>query len=773
MPAVEKAFQSIHAAAVKAERAQQIEADKTTKAVKKSVDERVKMQIAAMRKADAMQRQAWAAGEREAARSAKAQEQIAARSEKARLKAIKDRIAAAKNAEKELDSWQKGAARQQEQEAARAEKARLRSVHDRISRTKQAEKDLDAWQRTQQRQRAQEERANRPPRTSAVPGGRNGNPALGRVVERVTGATFRGVGAGLNRAGNIATGLATTAGQLGGGFSVADSVMAEKNMRKQAAVLSASTILAGDDPQHGRKFSTDEVLSKAKAIGISQGIDPSEVMAGFDEIKKLSGNLEKSMQIAPSVAKIATATGADFSDTSKLAGNILAANPNLNAEQVESQLRLFTKQGVVGGVEVADFARYGSRITAGASYYGGDKEKNEATLGAMAQMSRQYGSAGGAAEAMLGSLRFSTDVAKKASVLKDNGIDVSDGKGTIRDAQSIILDMLTKSGGDVTKLSKMGLGDRGVKPLEGAAAIYRNAGKGQAGLDAVKKEFAKYTTGVSKDEIDQANKRVLAEQQVEIEMQKLRIAMGEQLLPEFIKLIPTLKELLPAFVNMAKVGIPAMADLMKTVADFVSANKGIIESLAAHPVGSLVAYELTKSFAAAGLPALLRGLLSGAFNGGGTPVPGGGGGGANGTSRAAGLLLAGTAMNETGSAVATGTLAADDMAAKVRAYARGDKDRGVSPEQAAMAIQAARGRVDSASSLGQAKNIITGGLGISDTDDKAYKQYKADQALVNSEELKKAITEAAAAGVREGVAAGMKNNSGAQGAGRSETIANR
>jgi hypothetical protein len=113
------------------------------------------------------------------------------------------------------------------------------------------------------------------------------------------------------------------------------------------------------------------------------------------------------------------------------------------------------------------------------------------------------------------------------------------------------------------------------------------------------------------------------------------------------------------------------------------------------------------------------------------------------------------------------------MAAKVRAYARGDKERGVSPEQAALAIQAARGRVDSSSALGQAKNIITGGLGISDTDDKAYKQYKADQALVDSKELQKAIAEAAAAGVREGVASGMKNNSGAQGAGRSETIGNR
>lgn len=793
MPQVQQAFQSIHAAAVKAERAQQVEAEKTTRAVKKAADERVKNQIAAYKAVDRYERQARSFGEREGQRYERERIKSEERVAKGKIAAMKfaDKLEAQaraaglraaeqdekrRRAIRERSATMAGqlAARQAREEAAaakHAERERYQAVRDRIDRTKQAEKDLDAWQRSEQRNAAKA--ADKVPSKIA---GRN-NSALGRVIETAVGTTVRGVGAGLNRAGNIAMGLADTAGQLGGGFSIADAVMGEKNLRKQAAVLSASTILshAGPGSEHGRAFTTDEILAKAKGVGIEQGIDPSEVLAGYDKIKKLTGNLEKATQIMPAVAKISTATGADLATTSDLAANILAADPKISNEEWEKQLRIFTKQGIVGGVEVGDFAKYGSRITASAARYGGTVESNEVTLGAMAQMARQYGGATTPAEAMLGSQRFGDDVVKHAKDLEGNGIKVSDGKGRIRDAQSIILDMLSKTNGDVLKLGGLGMGARGVRPLEGAAAIYRNAGGGEKGLTAVKQEFAKYSSGSSKEEIEAANKRVLAESAFEKTLLELKIAAGEQLLPAFKDMLPALKELIPALVDAAKVGIPAFTELMKTVADFITAHKSSIESLAAHPIGTLIGYELTKSFAAAGLPALLRGLFAGAFGNTNIPGAGGGGGGsaANAASRAAGLVLAGTSMNETGSAVAAGTLAADDLAAKVRAYGSGNKERGISPEQAALQIQAAKGRLDQSSMFGQAKNIITGGLGISDTDDKAYKQYKADQALVDSKDLQRAISEAAAAGVREGVANGLKNNSGANGAGRSEPIINR
>lgn len=769
VPQVQQAFKSIQDAAIRAERAQVVEVEKGERAKATSTEKWAKYREKLLDKSATMAGRFYAKQAREEAAAAK-------RASRATISESEKTTAAIKKGEHD----------------------RARAVRDRVNETKQAEKDLDAWQRRASQQRRQEAReearvareARRVAEKEERESRRVGS-VRGRAAEAVLGAGARGVIAGLQRSGGIAQGLATTAAQLGGGFSIADSVGGEQRMRQQAATLSASTILsragtAGAEENAGKAMSTDEVLSKAKAIGISQGINPEEVLAGFDEIKKLAGNLSKATEVMPAVAKLATATGSDLSVTSRLAGNIIGANPNISSDDLDKQMRIFTHQGAVGGVEIEDFARYGSRITAGATKYGGNRETNEVTLGAMAQMSRQYGGAASPAEAALGAQRFGEDVIKHADDLKGMGITVSDGKGNLKDAQAIILEMLAKTGGDVTKVSHLNLGARGSRPLEGAAAIYKDAGGGESGLEAVKKEFKKYGTGVSKEEVDAANRRVLAERKVEMSMQALRIAAGEQLLPEFIKIIPTLKELIPAFVEVAKVGIPAFSQLMKTVADFVEKNKGLVADLAAHPVGTLIAFELTKSFAAAGLPALIRALFSGAFGGG---VGGGGGSAAFALGKAAPALArngAAAAMVATAGALggsvwggmtayADASMEAEDVAAKVRAWGQGDRSRGIDPAAAANAIEAAKGR------LSQTSGLEKLGLGIggafSDEYEQRYQQNKKDQALVDAEDLRKAITEAAAAGVREGVASGMSsmpgNNSGPNGAGRSKSIIER
>lgn len=483
-------------------------------------------------------------------------------------------------------------AAQRAREEARADREMLRSAEraaqEKLRIQRQVDREFSAMQKRQQAERdriiredeRREERAAqnraRIRERSATMAGRY-SAAQGAAEARSRETFYRGIGAGVSRGftngvSAVAGGVSKVGGmfaQLGSGFSIADAVMSEKNLRKQAAVLSANTIMSGAgkpgaDPSIGGAMSTDQVLARAKAIGIEQNMDPSEVMKGFDAVKKLTGNLEKATQITGGLAKMATATGTDMADMSGLAANVLAVNPNISNEELMKQMRIFTRQGIVGGVEVGDFAKYGSRITGAAANFGVDKSKgvtketNEATLSAMAQMARQYGTASTPAEAAMGSLRFATDLGKSANKLKSQGIDVTDGKGNLRDAQGIILDMLKKTNGDVTKLGSMGLGERGVKPLEGAANIYKSAGGGEAGLEAVRKEFQKYTTGVTEDEIDAANKRVLAESQAEIEILKLRTAVGEQLLPELMKLVPVLRDALPtvqrlltAFVNMA------------------------------------------------------------------------------------------------------------------------------------------------------------------------------------------------------------------------------
>ncbi len=532
-----------------------------------------------------------------AEREAKEKVRLMARGD-AEVKRIQDREV--RNAER--------AANQRLAAEARVERAMVReaekSANERIRISRQVDREYASMQRRREMENRRivregarlEERTHRE-QTQKLQREERQRQATKETFSR---AAFGGVAKGVS---TIGRGVAATAGmvaQLGGGFSVADSVQGEANLRKKAAQLSASTILSGAgtkgaDASLGKAMGTQEILGRAKAIGIQQNIEPEKILDAIDEIKKLTGNVEKATNVVGSVAKLSTATGGDVKEMSGLAANILAANPNISDKDLNSQMRIFGKQGIVGGVEVADMAKYGSRLTAGASMYGGSKEKNEATLGAMSQMARQYGSAGTAAEATLGSLRFSTDVAKHADKLKAGGIDVSDHKGNLRDAQSIMLDMLKKTKGDVTKLSHLGLGDRGVKPLEGVANIYKNAGGGDKGLEAVKAEFAKYTTGITEDEVDAANKRILAEQGAEIEIKKLKLMVGEQLLPELAKLIPVLREAMPT--------IQAMMQSFVRLVEWAGSNPF-------SAMGAVLAASVAKEVAGAGLKTILEKSLA-------------------------------------------------------------------------------------------------------------------------------------------------------------------
>lgn len=814
MPQVQQAFKSIQDAAIKSEKAQVVAAEKAGKekeaADSKWAKKRAQIQTNAAAYAGKLARKEVEDAKKAAEDKAKAEKKAAEDKAKADKKAVEDARKERKKAveqqkkdEKELSKSQERLRKEQEQKRKQESDQHRR----RIEETKAAEKQLTDWQKKQLAERTTAEKNAARERTKAEKEAdrerrrsekaqQSQRRAFGRFLESAVGAGARGVMNGMQRSGQIAMGLATTATQLGGGFSIADSVMREQNLRKEAATISARTLLSGAGPgsEHGSAVSTEQVLSKAKAVGIAQNIDPSEVLAGVDAIAKLTGNVDRALQMIPDVAKIATATGADLSTMSGLAGNIFSANTSISNEDLQKQLRIFTKQSVVGGVEIEDFARHGSRITAAASMYGGNKEKNEATMGALAQISRQFGSASSASEATLGAQRFSTDVAKKSKTLKDTyKIDVTDGKGNLRDAESIILDMVKATNGDVTKLYGL-VGDRGVRPLEGAANIFKNHGGGEKGLEAVKKEFAKYNTGVTKGEIDAANKRVLEEQKFEQSMRELRIAAGEQLLPVFKQMLPELQKLIPAFVDLAKIGIPAFTKLMQTAADLAGKFDWLLKDMAAHPVGTLIAFELTKSFASAGLPALLRGLVSEAFSNlklpvpTPTPTPGtpplppgvvGPGAGALGLA-GLGMLLQGAELYSVGKGAADAMSEGEKRAVEVLQ---------MTPDKAAAEIERAKANTTTAKMAGawldrgtrvamtalgpvgaaisHGNDALSEAAGVKSTNEMS-KSSIADKEMLDALQRIARATETAAA-----AAGKTPNNSGPNGAARTTSIANR
>ncbi|MBS2017193.1 MAG: phage tail tape measure protein [Deltaproteobacteria bacterium] len=420
-------------------------------------------------------------------------------------------------------------------------------------------------------------------------------------------------GAGRNAVNTLVRGgtsLVNGALNVAGGFSIQDSMQREISLRGAAAQMAASSSLAG-----GAKISGSQILSRARVVGNEAGFDPSQVMEGIGKFKDLTGDLGRAMEFAPELAKLANATGGDIGELGQLAGNIVMSNDKISNADLRRQLAVFSRQGQVGGVEIADMAKYGARLTAGAGLFGGDRMENLSAMGAIAQVARQHGGAASPAEAAMAAQRFATDVQKHSGDLEAQGIKVSDGKGGMRNVKDIMGDMLERSGGDVTKLTKFGLGERGIRALTGFSEIYREAGGGKAGKAAVMAEWKKYTGGVSDQAMDAAAKERVAEvdKQVLIAMNQLRDAVGTQLVPEFIRLVPVLRDAMPAIQEVIK-GFAKLAE-------WAAANP-IKASLLG--LGAMITKEVVAQIVAAKIGETIKSLIA---NGG---VPGGGAGGTGG-----------------------------------------------------------------------------------------------------------------------------------------------
>lgn len=376
---------------------------------------------------------------------------------------------------------------------------------------------------------------------------------------RFANAIVGGGAAGFSKAAGLGASAARFAAgtllSLGGGFSIEQSLGNELANKEAAAKLVAGTdqTKLTDD----QKIKKGTVLDRAKASATYLGEDTSEILEGISKFKDLTGNLGQAMDLSQGVGKISTAMGGDFSELMSVAGNLKAGDTEntMNNGQVLDVLKVLSAQGQKGAVEIKDFARYGSRIMAGASLNGGNESSqgrahNVATMGAFAQIARQSGGAASAAEATLAAQRFNTDIAKKAGEIKENlGIDVSDGKGNLRDSGAILREMLVKTGGDVTKFGQTGLGERSVRVLTGAANVYKQAGGGKEGMEAFDKWMKGMVDSLPNDEqIDEGFRTIMSEpsKQLKIAVNELKQTFGEQLIPTVLALIPVLQQSIPA-----------------------------------------------------------------------------------------------------------------------------------------------------------------------------------------------------------------------------------
>lgn len=367
--------------------------------------------------------------------------------------------------------------------------------------------------------------------------------------EKVAGRTVNGIA----RGAHAAMGLATAAIGVMGGFTLADSVHERANMHGLA-----KTIAIQGSQEKGQQFTGKQVLDTATAEGIRSGRGTEETLKGLRKFIDITGDLKAGQDNLKMISDYADAAGASLEDMSTAAAELFASKTVKNAKELGTALGVFTEMGKGGAVELKDFAKGFAKITSTAAFFGGvGKMENAFTLGAVGEVSKRHGGSQNPVTSMTSVQRFGSDIFQHADKLKSRlGVDIKDKHGDIRSAQDILVDIVSATKGDRLKLNKL-FNQQGIRGVLGSVETYKDAIKSGStpaqATAAVRKELTDLSSGMMSTEkaaTIAAERRAEADRQFAIVTEKLKVALGERLLPEVLKLVPELTKLVPTFVDL-------------------------------------------------------------------------------------------------------------------------------------------------------------------------------------------------------------------------------
>lgn len=801
MPDVNRALKSVESATIAAERAATRAAQKESKE-RERVYARQWQQVAQMAKREAQ--------ERERAANAGAAAQIKAW-KKADSEQRKAQDAATRAVQRQLAVEQRmreRAAREQirVEERTAADIARIkdkaaRDVARSIAR-QEAEANRAASQWVRQRQAEQNQKA----------GERRA------FFGAVAGAAAQGVGSGVSKVAGLTMQTAGIVGQLGGGFSVADSVQRTTALRGHLADIASRDQMALG-PNKTKRISTAALEGTVRAATSEFGFDAEEGAKSLDVFAGKTGDLERGQQLLRGIAQMSRAGAGDMEKLASAAGEIFNSDRTQSAEQVLQQLRQFSVMGAQGSVEMRDMAGGLAKITASAGRFSGGAAREQLTFGALAQLAKESGGAASAPQALTAVQSLSNQFYKNARLGKMEalGVDVKNKEGFNRPVEDILMELMlgaekkSRAGGkglhDFDMLMGTAIADaqarKATTPLEKA---FKEAGGGAAGVAAAKRELEKYGGGGRdlKGEFSSMAASRMGEDDMRMAQikQEFDRTVSEKVIPALMRLIPEFEKLIPILVDLNATAMPAFVDLIKSVASFADQNKALINDIAAHPIGTIMAFEVSKSIATVGLGQVIKSLLEKAFTGGTVALPPGGvpgAGGATGvvgggapTSMAAGGLIAvggviqGAALSDAAGIVTGGQTAGANTAADMVRRARGG-------ELASVQAQRAKAEEDASAGAGAGAYLTVASRASTYTNPLAYlSQYLTDKAaessggavdkkraekyftakeVVDSESVKKAIADAVREGAKQGMSEGTA--AGVPGASRGTTMTGR
>lgn len=432
-----------------------------------------------------------------------------------------------------------------------------------------------------------------------------------RFARSTVGVAGRSVGGSVRAIGGLAGGALA----LGGGFAVANAIQSEKTFKGASAALANQAYGTGGETRTRLQIQKD-VEATASEVGISSGLGKENVVGMLRQFAAISGNVKAGEKMSSFMGKVASATDASPEDVGRTGGQILQAlgtrydlskQDQLDKALVETQdiMLSMAGQAKVGSIEFNDLATQMGKVMSASGRFAGGMDDIAKTMGAVAQLSIA-GGASSPEEAMTSIMRFADDLVGNAKRFEKQGINVwaDKGKTKLRGPEEVLFDVLGKTKGDLSKVSKL-FGIRSMKAFEPFQQVYTAAGGGDAGMKEVRRVMdtmkgAKMTT----TELDEsaAFRGGQADRQFARAAEEFKNAIGKELLPVITKLVPE-------FARM----IPQLAKAAEALGKFI----GYLTDKPLSTIGAVIAAKLVADIAAAGIGSKVSAAIVAAMAGGG------------------------------------------------------------------------------------------------------------------------------------------------------------
>jgi hypothetical protein len=393
-----------------------------------------------------------------------------------------------------------------------------------------------------------------------------------------------------------------------------------------AQKLSVLGYRPGEQGAAGQRQDPKKLADEARAAGEAFAMTTEEILAGQKVYADLLGNLEGARTITNDIAKIARSQGASFEDSMRVAGKLdsMYSNiPDYQNDQVKKnkaiidQMRTLTYLAKVYSIPLETMADKIPVMTGVAGMFEGDVNQNLIELMTLMQLAEK-GPGRNAAEAATMAGNIGKNLPKRADAMKEfAGVQLMNERGQTKGIQSLLLELFTKTEGgrtvkgkrysQVELMHKVFPNIRQMGGIQESLTAFIQAGGGEAGREAVRKQFAPGKKATSAKQIDEDLALVL--QTTEAKAAKFNQQLERIVATSAESLIPALEKLAP----LALKGAEAMGRLVQLIAE--NPGKAIVGAI----VASILRASLESTFRGAVEAVIMRAVSNVPT----VPVPGG------------------------------------------------------------------------------------------------------------------------------------------------------